>query len=159
MDNNVVLVSSAVLFKEENGKDLWFLVKHSDSNDWEMPRTIVRKGESSVRASIRMIGEQGAITARVLEEVGRAGGVTTINDKTMPQRHLYYLMRLLSASGETIGFDEVVWLDYAKAVRKLTSKRERMMLQSAKKELANWRKNKKSLEDEEEEDSIEEEVE
>jgi len=141
-DNNLVLLSSAVLFKKDGKEDLWFLVKQSEEDEWEMPRTVVRKGESSIRAAIRMMGEQGTMTVRVLEEAGRAGGVTNINNKTVPQRHLYYLVRYLSDSGEAIGFDEFVWLKYAQAVRKLTSKRERLMLKAAKKELKEWRKKK-----------------
>lgn len=142
MNTKVVLISSAVVFKKVGKKDLWFLVKSSEG-EWEIPRTVVRKGESSVRASLRMMGEQGGMTTRVLEEAGRAGGVTTINDKTLPQRHLYYLTRLLEEEGEAIGFEEFVWLEYAKAIRKLPSKRERSMLKQARKELRIWRKKKK----------------
>ncbi len=142
LDKNVVLVSSVAVFKvdKEKGKDYWFVVKNSGDNEWQFPRTIVRKGESSVRAGIRMMGEQGAMTIRMIEEAGRAGGVTTINDKTLPQRHLYYVAKLLSESGEAVGFDECEWLEYAKATRKIVSKREKQMLQCARDEVKKWRK-------------------
>ena len=140
MDTNLVLVSSAVVFKESRGKTHWFVVKQSGAENWELPRVIVRKVESSVRAAIRMMGEQGGMTTQVLEEAGRAGGVTTINGKTMPQRHLFYLMMHLSSEGEAIGFDAIQWLEYAKAVRALSSKRERAVLKQARVELRKWKK-------------------
>lgn len=145
MDRNLVLVSGAVVFKEGRGKRRWFIVKQDDGEEWEIPKVFVRKGESSVRASIRMMGEQGGMTTQVLEEAGRSGGVTTINGKVMPQRHLYYLMVLLSGAKEAIGFDKYKWLTYAEAVRKLSSKRERVILKQARKELKAWKKEHKEL--------------
>jgi hypothetical protein len=132
MDKNRVLVSSAILFDKRKGGVRWFIVRQAEKEDWEIAKVIVRKGESSVRAALRMLGEMGGMTTKVLEEVGRAGGVTTVNGKTMPQRHLYYLVILQSTSGEALGFEKHAWLDYASAVRKLSSKRERMMLKDAR---------------------------
>jgi ADP-ribose pyrophosphatase YjhB (NUDIX family) len=139
-NKNLVLISGACLFKETRGKRRWFIVKQTDEDGWEVPKVLVRKGESSVRAALRMIGEKGGITARVLEEAGRAGGVTTTNGKTLPQRHIYYLMLTKLAADETIGFPEFAWLEYAKATRKLNSKREKQMLKAANEVLKKWKK-------------------
>jgi len=87
-----------------------------------------------------MMGEKGGITARVLEEVGRAGGVATTNGKTLPQRHIYYLMLTKLASSDSIGFPEFAWLEYSQAVKRLTSKREKTMLKSATIVLKKWKK-------------------
>jgi hypothetical protein len=143
MDKNLVLISGAVLFKEVRGKRRWFIVKQGDEDKWEIAKVFVRKGESSVRAAIRMMGEQGGMSTKVLEEAGRSGGVTTINSKTLPQRHLYYLMILQSGVKEAIGFANYQWLEYTKAIRKLSSKRERAMLRQARQELNKWKKAKK----------------
>ena len=159
IDKNLVLVASAIVFKEVKDTDLWFVIKSSEIDEWQFPKTVMRKGESSVRGCIRMMGEQGAMTLLLLEEAGRAGGVTTINDKTLPQRHIYYVAKMLSESGEAIGFDETEWLEYAKALRRLTSKREKAMLKQAKVELTKWRKKqaekKSKLEPEEPEVEVE----
>lgn len=149
MDKNLVLVSVSILFREQQGKTSWFLVKHSDSNEWELPKVIVRKGESSVRAALRIMGEKGGMTTKVLEEAGRAGGaVTTSDNKTTSQRYLYYLMILKNGSKETIGFGEYLWLEYTKAFKKLSSKREKTMLKSAKETLKKWKKEKKGKKEE-----------
>lgn len=135
-----VLVSGAVLFKEQRGKLSWFIVKLPDEEAWEFPKVLVRRGESSVRAALRMMGEKGGMTTKVLEEAGRAGGVTTVNDRTLPQRYLYYLMVMKTGTSEPVGFPKYAWFDYAKAARKLSSKREKQMLKSARSELKKWKK-------------------
>jgi len=144
MDKNFVLVSGAVVFKVVRGKNRWFITKQGEDGEWELPKVVVRKGESSVRAALRMIGEKGLMSTKVLEEVGRAGGITTINGKTLPQRYLYYLMILQSASEEPIGFSDHLWAEYAKVVRKLSSKRERAMLRQARKTYRTWKKTEKA---------------
>jgi len=136
----LVLVSGAIVFKEGRGKSRWLITKQAENDGWEIPKVVVRKGESSVRAAMRMMGEKGGMTTQALEEAGRAGGVTTINGKTLPQRYLYYLMLLKEPSGEAIGFAAHKWLEYAKAVRKLSSKREQTMLRQARKEYRIWNK-------------------
>lgn len=136
----LVLVSGAIVFKQGRGKSRWLITKQTEELGWEIPKVVVRKGESSVRAALRMMGEKGSMTTKVLEEAGRAGGVTTINGKTLPQRYLYYLMILKAPPGEAIGFSAHKWLEYAKAVRKLSSKREKTMLRQARKEYRTWKK-------------------
>ena len=142
-DKNLILISGAVVYKDDNGKDKYFLVKEPDGKGWEIPKVVVRKGESSVRAALRMMGEKGAMTTKVLEEAGRAGGVTTTNGKTFPQRYLYYLMVLKSKPVEVVGFGENVWVDSTSAIRKVSSKREKQMLKSAKDTLKEVRKKRK----------------
>jgi ADP-ribose pyrophosphatase YjhB (NUDIX family) len=144
IDTNTVLVSGAIVFREGRGKRYWFISKKADEEDeWELPKTFVRKVESSVRAALRMMGEQGGMSTKVLEEAGRAGGVTTINGKTLPKRDIFYLMIVLSKEGEAIGFEGFKWLEYAKAIRKLSSKREQIMLRQARKELFKWKREEK----------------
>jgi len=143
---NIVLVSGAILFRKGKGKSRWLVAKQSDEEGWEFPKVVVRKGESSVRAALRMMGEKGGMTTQILEEAGRAGGVATVNGRILPQRHLYYLMVLKAPPGEAIGFAEHQWLEYAKAVRKLSSKREQMMLRQARKEYRVWKKDMETQE-------------
>ena len=147
INKNLVLVSGAIVFKEGRGKRRWFVVKQTGDEDekWEIPKVPVRKTESSSRAAIRIMGEKGGMDAKILEEAGRAGGSTTINGEIVPQRHLYYLMMQVAA-GEVLGFEDYKWLEYAKAVRKLSSKRERLMIRQARQELRKWQREQKNKE-------------
>ena len=135
ISKNLVLVSGACVFQEKRGGLKWFLVKQNGEDNWEIPKILVRKGESSVRAAMRMMGEKASMTARVLEEAGRFGGITTVNGKKLPQRHIYYLMLEKDQSGEAIGFSDSAWFQHSKSLRVISSKREKAVLKAAKKVL------------------------
>jgi hypothetical protein len=135
MKDSSMLMSSPVVFKE--GKEpLWFIVKQNEDSDWELPKTIARKGESSVRASIRAMAEQGGMRANVIEEVGRSGGAAKINGRNVSQRYLFYLM-VYREGTEILGYADSDWLPFSKAVRKLTQKRDQSMLREANSMLKN----------------------
>jgi predicted amidohydrolase len=141
MDDDTVLIGCAVIFKGEGKQRKWLITQKKEDSDWELPRQKARKkSESTAKAAGRLAGEQLGMSARVLEEAGRAGGVTTINGETKPQRTLYYLMVLRSQDGEVIGYYDHAWLPYASAVRKLSAKRDRKMIKAAREELKAWQK-------------------
>lgn len=139
-DKNRVLVSVATLVRVKDGVMDWFLTKNPGDPKWELPKVVVRKGESSVRAALRIMGEKGAMTTRVLEEAGRSGGATVVGGKSVPQRSLYYLMLYKSSAGEPIGFGETEWVSLATGIKHLASKREQRMLKQAKETYAQWKK-------------------
>ena len=138
--NQQILIGGAVIFRENRGKKQYLLVKSKDQKDWEIAKVTVRKGESSVRSVLRLTGEQGGMSARVLEEAGRATGTTVINGKSIPQKYYYYLMFQKGGSSDLIGFDEVKWMEYADALKKLTQKREKDMLKGGRDTLKEWEK-------------------
>lgn len=129
--DKTLLIGASVVYKKDNGRTTWFIVKQNDGDDWELPKTNVRRGESSVRSVIRAMGEQGGMKTKVLEEVGRAAGAVMHNGRSVEQRIIYYLL-LERGGGEALGFAEYEWMDYAKAARKLSSKRDKNMLAKAK---------------------------
>ncbi len=83
------------------------------------------------------------MNARVLEEVGRFSGTATVNGKSIPQKHLYYLM-IQKSGGEILGFEKFEWLEYDKAAKRLTSKKEKDMLKNGKSVLKEWEKTHKT---------------
>ena len=145
MKTDYVLVSGAVVFKKaKNGRVYWLVVKKNEDSDWEIPKITARRGESSVKAVLRMMSEQVGMTAKVLEEVGRFGGSTTINGKVIPRRVLYYLMTITSES-EALEFYDYSWHEYAKALKVIRTKKEKEMLRNAKKEYKIWLKKQEGL--------------
>lgn len=146
--NQQILIGGAIIFRDNRGKRQFLVVKQKEGDDWEIPKVTVRKGESSVRAVIRLTGEQAGMTAKVLEEAGRATGSTIINAKSIPQKYYYYLMMLKAGGAEAIGFNDVQWLEYAAVVKKVSLKREKDMFKGAKDVLKEWEKthNKKQVE-------------
>lgn len=139
-----ILISGAIVFRDYRGKRQFILVKQKEDQGWEIPKITVRKAESSVRAAIRMMADQGGMTTKVLEEAGRATGSVVVNGKPTTQKYYYYLMVFKAGMGEIIGFDNYKWLEYSKALKKLKLKRERDMLKGAKDALKIWEKEKKN---------------
>ena len=139
--NGEMMVGGAVIFKEGKSKNLFLLSKNNEG-EWEILKSLVRRGESSVRSVIRYTSEQGNMNTRVLDEVGRATGSGTINNKIVTYKYLYYLM-LFKAGAEILGMGDVSWFDYATASKKLKLKREKDMLKTASQMVKEWEKKKK----------------
>ena len=138
--DTTILISVACLFKESKGKKYWLLIKPSEDLPWELPKATVRKGESSVRAILRIMGELAGMSVKVLEEVGRASATITINNRSVPQKIIYYLLVFKASAGEVLGFEDAKWLENAKAVKEVASKKEASRLREAKQVLAKWEK-------------------
>lgn len=139
MKNNQITIGGAVIFKDSRGRRTWFIVRQGEKSDWEIPKITVRRGESSVRSVLRLMGEMAGMGAKVLEEAGRSSGAVVINGKSIPQKFYYYLLEY-KAGNEFLGFGAYQWLEYSKAVKMLVLKREKDILKSAKQVLATWEK-------------------
>lgn len=153
-NNQQILIGGAILYRDGKKGKQFLVVKNKDGDGWEIPKVTVRKGESSVRAVIRMIGEQASITPRVLEEVGRSSGITNLNGKSIPQKYYFYLLMQRSANGEIIGFPDFTWLDFSQTLKKLSLKKEKDMFKNTKAVLKVWEKTKKHKIDIEEEELL-----
>ena len=139
----MILLAGAIVGEIQKSKFKFFLVKNSEEADWEIPKLTVRKTESSVRAVIRMIGEQAGMRARILDEASRYSSNQLVNGKSVTQKMFYYALLHKADSGESVGFFESGWFEYAKAYKKLTLKREKESLSNANKILKDWWKKKK----------------
>ena len=139
-----ISIGGAVVFRGNRGKTQFMLVKQKEEGDWEIPKVTVRKGESSVRAVIRMMGEQAGMTVRVLEEASRSTGNAVINGKSVSQKFYYYLMISKAGGLDAIGFHDFQWLEYGKVVKKVVLKKEKDVFRSAREVLKEWEKTHKN---------------
>lgn len=142
-------IGGAVLFRDYRGKRQWLIVKQKEDGDWEIPKVTVRRGESSVRSVIRLTAEQAGMSIRVLEEAGRSTGNTVVNGKPVSQKLYYYLMVFRAGGQDAIGFSDFEWQEYALALRKISTKKEKDILRSAREVLKGWEKthNKRLLQE------------
>ena len=142
--NNNIFIGAAVIYKDSRGKRFYWLVGDGEGGR-EIPKVTVRRGESSPRAVIRMSGEQGGMNARILEEVGRNNSLVVVNGKSVPQRIYYYLM-ILKSAGEVLGFEKHQWLNFKRAYKAVTLKREKDILKEAERMIKAWeREGKKKI--------------
>jgi len=135
-------ISGAIVYKDYGGKRKFLIVKQNEDSEWEIPKVTVRRGESSVRAALRMTGEIAGMSTTVLEEAGRSSGATVVNGKSMPVKYYYYLL-VQRAGGEMFGFARFEWLEFGGALKKISLKKEKEMLKSAKVVLKDWEKARK----------------
>lgn len=154
--NGELLVGAVVIFKEGKGKKL-FLLSKNINGDWEILKTTARRGESSVRAVIRYATEQGNMSARVLDEIGRVSTTATINSKTVNQKIIYYLMYYKSGA-EVMGLGDTSWVDLQSGIKKLKVKKEKDFLKTANEMAKDWTKNRKKIEEENETETPEVEI-
>ncbi len=131
MAEQVRLVSAVAVYKKSGEDILWFLVKTKEGSEWEVPKTVARAGESSVRASVRALSEQGGMRIKVLEEIGRHGGAAKVGDKIVTQRTIYYLVAHKDGE-EVLGYVDTEWVLHNVAIRKVASKLDKEMLKEAK---------------------------
>ncbi len=141
--NQMLVAGASVFRKAKNGRIAWFLVKDSQTKRWELPKALVRKGESSVRTILRVMGEQGGMNCKIIEEVGRIEDEIEVNGRKTPRRIIYYLV-LEKSAGEVLGYEEHTWADFSSALKKLGWSKEKTILKNAKKELENWLEKRKS---------------
>ncbi|MBI4033052.1 MAG: hypothetical protein HY377_00825 [Candidatus Blackburnbacteria bacterium] len=139
MINKLVLVAGIVAYRDKRGQTEWFVIKTAESSGWELPKRDVRRGESSVRAAIRLMDDVGE-SARVLEEAGRATVSTTSDGESIDQKLIFYLMR--RGTGGMVGITKVEgkWMPYASAKRGLSLVREQRILQQANSTLRAWQR-------------------
>jgi len=137
-----ITISGAIVYKDYGGKRKFLIVKQNEDSEWEIPKITVRRGESSVRAALRMTGEMGGMSTQVLEEAGRSSGATVLNGKSMPVKYYYYLL-VQRAGGELLGFARHEWHEFSEALKKIFLKKEKEMLKSAKGVLRDWEKARK----------------
>lgn len=136
------LITGIVLCRKRRGKIEWFLARAKDKK-WELPKELVRRGESSVGAAIRFLGEELGIRARVLEEAGRT--ISKANgSKDTSQKLIFYLMSLTDGDFQkSRKVEEARWLPFAAATRNLALERERKVLRQANNVFKAWEKARK----------------
>lgn len=141
------IITGAVAFREKRGGTTeWFLVKPSDSKLWELPKSDVRGGESSVSAILRYLKEGLGVKAMVLEEAGRANSTLSNSGTQLEQKLIFYLMRQSKSvpeDGLPIASSIKVindWFPYSSVKKKLGLVREQKMVVQANNILKEWKK-------------------
>lgn len=137
--NDEVLVSTAVVFKTRASKNVWLLVNTGEGEGWQLPKSVVRRTESSVRAALRTLSELAGIRGRVIEEMGKATAKSGRNGKSITRRTIYYLIQqrgkdLIPATAKT------TWVDGRGFKGKIKSAIERKILLQSRKFLLEWQK-------------------
>lgn len=142
MAEEQVLIGGALVFRDRGKKTSWLLVKPEDDNEWQLPKGLVYREESSVRAVMRTLGKIAGLRSAIIEEVGRTNSTTTRKGASLARRVIYYLVQIRGKAeeGEMSMPIKLQWLEFASAKSKLGTANEKKMLSEARIMLSEWRK-------------------
>lgn len=140
------LITAATVFRKKKGQIEWLIFKSDPKAPGYLPKGIVKRGESSVGAILRILREDIGMTVEVLEESGRITSSTNKEGARVNERTIYYLIEqseladkeMLQRSGLT-----QKWGEYAQVARLLPDKERKMLTQARGilKELSKLKKN------------------
>lgn len=139
------LITGLTGYRLQNTKTEWLVTKATKDSDWELPKSGVRRGESSVSALIRAMQEEMGLKGRVLEESGRTNLIKTADGEQVNEKLLFYLVRTAPAEETKGRFAEKRWAGYTQAHKLLGLVREQKILEQAAEILKECRKENKKL--------------
>lgn len=142
MPEEQVLIGGALVFRDRGKKTSWLVVKPEDENEWQLPKGLVFREESSVRAVMRTLGKIAGLRSAIIEEVGRTNSTTARKGTSLSRRVIYYLVQLKGKAeeGEMSMPIKLQWLKFASAKTRLGTANEKKMLIEARSMLSEWRK-------------------
>ena len=140
-------ITGAVTYRDKKGTPEWYIIKSRANNQWELPKSDVRGGESSVSAILRYMKETLGIKASVLEEAARAKLTVTQNGASAEQNLYFYIMKQGKSAPDELPIKLAIeiegeWVNYSTAKRKLSLVREQKALTQANDYLKQWQKAK-----------------
>jgi 8-oxo-dGTP diphosphatase len=134
-----VLAAGAVVFRP--GREV-LLVHRPSYDDWSFPKGKLDRGEHAAVAAVREVAEETGLHVRLGLPLGSQHYPVGARDKTV-----HYWVAWPVGDDDVSGYlvndeiDEVVWVPYEKALKRLTYKRDRATLVEAKR----WRKRTRAL--------------
>ena len=125
--------AGAVLFRRENGTEM-FLLLHYPTGHWDYPKGNIEKGEQELETVRREIKEETGISDIVIiDGFKKVIGYNYKRDSVLVHKKVSYYVAECNTSKVTISFEHhgYQWLPYGPAMKKLTFKNAKTVLQAA----------------------------
>lgn len=125
---------SLILNTESKKNDvLWMVVQHSGYLGWIFPKGHVEKGETSEEAALREVKEETGIEAKIIQKIGETQYFYTREGEKRFKTAKFFLMEYVSGDGKEHDLETsaIEWLSYDEALKKLTFKDEKKILEKA----------------------------
>jgi 8-oxo-dGTP pyrophosphatase MutT (NUDIX family) len=126
--------------KNEKLKTEWLLIRPSGKKRWQLPKGLIDEGESSRKAALREVREEGGAETEVLEKIDTIKIFFHYHYEGAPKELVlktitFYLMRYLKDTKEGPDFEveKVSWLPFEEAYKTLTFTSEKKVLKKAEK--------------------------
>ena len=125
--------AGGVVYKSASGRILWMVAQHSGYGGWIFPKGHIEKGERSEETALREVKEETGIEAKIICKVGDFSYFYTKEGEKVFKNAKFFLMEYVG--GDETQHDsetsEILWLPYGEALKRLTFKDEKKMLEKA----------------------------
>lgn len=125
--------AGAVLFRMDNGKEM-FLLLHYPAGHWDFPKGNIEKGEKELDTVRREVREETGIEdITIIDDFKKVIEYNYKRDSSLVHKKVSYYVAECKTSKVTISFEHLgyKWLGYEDAMKRLTFKNARIVLQSA----------------------------
>ncbi|MFZ5932742.1 MAG: NUDIX hydrolase [Patescibacteria group bacterium] len=129
--------AGGVVFKKTPKSFLWLIIKPAGTDRWQLPKGRIDAGETSGKAAIREVEEEGGVKVRPIKKLGTSQYFFTFEDKRIFKTVSYFLMEYLqdNLGGHDHEVEETLFLPFRDAYEKLTFKDDKKMLGKAERTL------------------------
>ena len=131
--------AGGVVFRREPEGVLWLVVKPKGSEKWRFPKGKIEKGENSSEAALREVKEEGGVEAIILNKIDSIKYFFIQEGQKVFKTVTFYLMEYAQEAqgGFCWETEEVAWLSFEEARKKLAFSNEKKVLEKANLALGN----------------------
>lgn len=131
--------AGGVIFrKKANGFEV-ALIATKNKTIWTLPKGIIDKGEDPETSAIREISEETGLTGKIIDTLGNKSYWFYLKDENIKCRKTvtYFLLEYISGNIKDYCWevDEAQWFDIEDAIKQVSYKSDREILEKAKEKL------------------------
>ena len=116
-------------------KTEWLICKHSGYKKWVFPKGLIDKGETSEKTAVREVEEETGVKVKIIEKIPeKITYFYFFGGERIFKKVVYFLMEYVSGDMKNHDFEmeEVEWVDYNEAKKRLGFESDRKVLEKAK---------------------------
>ncbi len=135
LKNKIITLKSAggVVYKKDKNTIKWLIIKPAGKKEWRLPKGLIEKNETSVKAAMREVEEEGGVKAAIKEKIGEIKYFYTQDNQKVLKTVIFFLMEYLEGDtkGHDAEVDKAIFVDFDKAYNQLTYETEKEILAQA----------------------------